>query len=169
MLTEGKCSRIFGFQMVSVWVPGLLPVHVWEYDFPDLLSLCWYQQPSGSDQVVVDVPSSLGVDLYRRCSGRLDRPVQLWFLQSDAYFHDHWISGQYDVQAQNMVQLLPDGYYDADDLQDQGKRKTVKEQPVTALSVDGCSFASLCISPILLVMVCTIAMCCGETPIVEDS
>ena len=46
---------------------------------------------------------ALGLDLYRRNSGRLDRSVQLRVLQSDVDFHYHRAGGQHAVQAENMV------------------------------------------------------------------
>lgn len=45
--------------------------------------------------------------------------VCLWLLQRDADLYAAWLSGNGAVQAENLVYLLPDGYYDADDLQNE--------------------------------------------------
>ena len=43
--------------------------------------------------------------------------VCLWLLQRNAYLYAAWLGSNGAVQAENLVYLLPDGYYDADDLQ----------------------------------------------------
>lgn len=43
--------------------------------------------------------------------------VSLWLLQRNADLYATWLSCNGAVQAENLVYLLPDGYYDADDLQ----------------------------------------------------
>lgn len=45
--------------------------------------------------------------------------VCFWLLQCNAYLYAAWLSGNGAVQAENLVYLLSDGYYDADDLQNE--------------------------------------------------
>ena len=45
--------------------------------------------------------------------------VCLWLLQRNAHLYAAWLSGNGAVQAENLVYLLPDGDYDADDLQNE--------------------------------------------------
>ncbi len=45
--------------------------------------------------------------------------VCLWLLQRNAHLYAAWLGSNGAVQAENLVYLLPDGYYDADDLQNE--------------------------------------------------
>ena len=45
--------------------------------------------------------------------------VCLWLLQRNAHLYAAWLGGNGAVQAENLVYLLPDGDYDADDLQNE--------------------------------------------------
>lgn len=57
--------------------------------------------------------------LYRRQFSRVGCAVCLWLLQRDVDLNAAWLGGDGAVQAENLVHLLPNGYYDADDLQDE--------------------------------------------------
>lgn len=45
--------------------------------------------------------------------------VCLWLLQRNAHLYAAWLGSNGAVQAENLVYLLSDGYYDADDLQNE--------------------------------------------------
>lgn len=57
--------------------------------------------------------------LHRRQLFGVGCAVCLWLLQCDAHVYAAWLSGNGAVQAENLVYILPDGYYDADDLQNE--------------------------------------------------
>ena len=57
--------------------------------------------------------------LYRRQLSGVGCTVCLWLLQRDADLYAVRLGGDGAVQAENLVHLLPDGDYDADDLQDE--------------------------------------------------
>ena len=65
---------------VDIGLPGILPVYVRQYDLPNLSGSCRRREFERSHQVAVAVPCAVGLDLYRRHCGRLDCPVQFWFL-----------------------------------------------------------------------------------------
>ena len=57
--------------------------------------------------------------LYRRQLSGVGCTVCLWLLQRDADLYAVRLGGDGAVQAENLVHLLSDGYYDADDLQNE--------------------------------------------------
>ena len=57
--------------------------------------------------------------LYHRQLFGVGCAVCLWLLQRNAYFYAAWLSGYGAIQAENLVHLLPNGDYDADDLQNE--------------------------------------------------
>lgn len=61
----------------------------------------------------------MGVSLYRRQLSSMGCAVCLWLLQRNADLYAVWLICNGAVQAENLVYLLPDGYYDADDLQNE--------------------------------------------------
>lgn len=57
--------------------------------------------------------------LHRRQLSGVGCAVCLWLLQRNADIYAAWLSGYGAVQAENLVYILPDGYDDADDLQNE--------------------------------------------------
>lgn len=104
------------FQMVPLRFPGIFHDHVRKYGVSDLSGGGRQPLPSGSNQTVLGIQNSLGMDLHSRYRAGLDCTVQLRFLQRDAYITASGTDRDGTVQAQNLVYILPHGNHDPGNL-----------------------------------------------------
>lgn len=70
----------------------------------------------------MDIPRSMGLDIFGKYISGLGSTVQLWILQSDAYITFNRFYCYDTLQAENMVCFLSDGNDDAINLQIKNER-----------------------------------------------
>ena len=99
--------------MVSLWIFNLLYDDVFQHGISDLSGCCRCFVIKGSHQAVLDIPCSLGMDLYGRFGCRLGGTIQFWLLWPYVDIAVDWIDRNGSVQTAYMVLILPDGNYDA--------------------------------------------------------
>lgn len=120
VLQKQEGARLPRLQGIPVWIPGVLPDHVWQHHPSDVAGGIRREKPDGGHQAAVDVPGTVGLGVYRRHHGGLGGAVLLRLLQPDADLDDYRPCGDGAVQAAHLAHLLPHGHDDADDLQDSG-------------------------------------------------
>ena len=106
-----------GIKMVSIRFSDIFSYYVREYGVSDLSCGKRCRKFTRSNQVVLDIPCSVGMDIFRKHIPGLGGTVQFRVLQPDAYIAFNR-SYCYDfLQTENMVCFLPDGNDDAGNLQ----------------------------------------------------
>ena len=86
MFPKPSDAQVAVLRMVSVYFSPVFPCHVWKYGVPDLSGCGRSPVAERSDSTVLDVPGSLGLDVYGgNCSG-LGGSIQFRILQYDADF-----------------------------------------------------------------------------------
>lgn len=71
--------------MVSIWLFAIFPGYVREYGLSDLPCGRRRSKSARGDQIILDIPGTMGMDICGRHLSGLGSTVQLWVLQSDAY------------------------------------------------------------------------------------
>lgn len=95
MFPEQAHAEMDGFQMVSVRISDVFPCHVREYGLSNLSGGGRCRKSARSNQAVLDIPGSVGMDVFGKHIPGLGGTVQFWILQSDAYIAFNW-SYRYD-------------------------------------------------------------------------
>lgn len=85
MLPKQANTEMDGIQMVSIWFSDIFPCHVRRYGFSDLPCGKRFGKSAGSNQTVLDIPYSVGMDIFGKYIPGLGGTVQLRILQPDAY------------------------------------------------------------------------------------
>ena len=63
VLTEKKRAALAFFQVVPLWISGILPYHVWDHGLPDLSRVLGSGDSSESHRAVLDIQSTLEMGL----------------------------------------------------------------------------------------------------------
>ena len=105
--------------MVSVRFPDFLFCDVFSDALEYLFGFCRSAGLKTSRNTALDIQITLELGISRNTvpSGRCT--VCLWLLQRNAHLYAAWLGSNGAVQDENLVYLLPDGHYDADDLQNE--------------------------------------------------
>lgn len=80
MFQEQARTEMDGFQMVSVRFSDIFPCYVREYGFSNLPGGGRCRKSARSNQAVLDIPGSVGVDIFGKHIPGLGGAVQLWVL-----------------------------------------------------------------------------------------
>ena len=102
--------------MVSIRFPDIFPYHVRQYGLSDLSCGRRRRKSARGNQAVLDLPRSMGMDIFGEHIPGLGGTVQLWVLQPDAYVTFNRFYCYDFLQAENMVCFLPDGNDDSGNL-----------------------------------------------------
>ena len=85
MLPKQTHAEMDIFQMVSIQFSDIFSYHVRQYGLSNLPCSKRCGKSAQSDQAVLDIPYSVGMDIFGKHVPGLGGAVQLWVLQSDAY------------------------------------------------------------------------------------
>ena len=85
MFPKQANTKMDGIQMVSIWFSDIFPCHVRQYGFSDLPCGKRCRKSARSDQAVLDIPYSVGMDIFGKHIPELGGTVQLRILQPDAH------------------------------------------------------------------------------------
>lgn len=85
MFPKQAHAEMDGFQMVSIRFSDIFSCHVRQYGFSNLPCGKRCKKSARSNQAVLDIPYSVGMDIFGKHISGLGGTVQFRVLQSDAY------------------------------------------------------------------------------------